>query len=406
VWPRLSLLLFLLWPALASAQNPAVFSTVKTTSTSATSACIGCPVATTTAAANSGMKIATITLEQLAAPSVTTNKLYSVAGAVYFNGAPLATGSSISGTTNTIGMFTASTTMGNSLLTQSGSTVTMAGTLAATTLTGAHTGSGAGLTSIPTSAVSSGNFVATVGSGTGITSSVTTGNAAATTISLNNTAVTPGAYPFVTVDQQGRVTTASTAVITGASGTLDAMSFAALQAADTSGHLWRIRGGVAGATERGAFGYTHTGSGAASLWASEPADSLAFYGSSNGVSIGTSSGSTPTIHIPQAATGVALGGTNLTWVLATPSISLSTCGTGSTIAGRASFFTVTMGTGTPTSCTLSFNTDFANVPACVASETNASPVAFRVAATSSGVTILRSPGWTSGDILSVICGGF
>lgn len=44
--------------------------------------------------------------------------------------------------------------------------------------------SGANLTGIPTSAVSSGNFVATVASGTGITSSVTSGNAAATAISL------------------------------------------------------------------------------------------------------------------------------------------------------------------------------------------------------------------------------
>lgn len=390
---RLALLL-LLCPALASAQNPATFSTVKTTSTASTSACIGCTIGGTTAIADSGMKVATITMEQLAAPSVTTNKLYSVAGAVYFNGAALATGGTIIGTTNTIGLFTGPTAIGNSLLTQSGSTVTMTG---AFTTTGTNTanlfsGSGASLTSIPTSAVSSGNFVATVASGTGITSSVTTGNAAATTITLNNTAVTPAAYgsttawPTFTVDQQGRLTAAATAV---PSTLVLSETFAnggpklTLKRTDSTTQYAKFN--IAGSDSVVKWQIASNTQGAGLEFNEADGSSLRFY------------------LVPGG--GVSLAGTgSVTDAVGTPTIA-SGCGSGGTIAGKTYGFIVTNGTGTPTTCVINFNQTFTNAPVChVNNDTDNTAIVSSTSTTQ--VTLFQSPGFANGSKSGVLCRGY
>jgi hypothetical protein len=193
--------------------RPGLFTTLQSTDVTTLSLCVGCPINTSTPALNSGMNVQTILMPSAVAPTITTNTLYNISGALYFNGLSLATGSSISGTVGTLGKFTGATTIGNSNLTEAGATGTYTGTFVSTV---GFSGPGALLTGIPTSAVSTGNFVATVSSGTGITSTVQTGNAAATTLNLINTAVTPSSYgsstaiPTFTVDQQGRLTAAST----------------------------------------------------------------------------------------------------------------------------------------------------------------------------------------------------
>lgn len=113
---RRLILLLLLVPASVSAQvRPGAFTTVNTTNATPTSACVGCPVGSSTPADNGGVTTAVVVLKS-ATPSVTTNALYNVAGALFFNGVGLAAGSSVSGTTDFVPKFTSATSLGNSII--------------------------------------------------------------------------------------------------------------------------------------------------------------------------------------------------------------------------------------------------------------------------------------------------
>lgn len=139
---------FLLFPAVASAQlAPGAFTTLRTTDVTGASMCVGCAVGSTTPADNSGITATTFVVKSnVGAPSVTTNKIYNISGALYFNGLSLATGSSISGTTGTIPKFTGGATLADSTMTVSGANFTIgAGTFTA----GLFSGSGASLTALP-----------------------------------------------------------------------------------------------------------------------------------------------------------------------------------------------------------------------------------------------------------------
>jgi hypothetical protein len=107
-------------------------------------------------------------------------------------------------------------------------------------------------------------------------------------------------------------------------------------------------------------------------------------------------------------TGLSLGGTNLTDAVATPTIA-SGFGASPSIAGKASFFTVTVGTGVTTTGVVNFNATFANAPACVASNGNTGGVntqVYEVTTTTTQVTLTGALDIFDGSKIHVICRGF
>lgn len=139
----------LLWllPTSVSAQvAPIVASTIQTTNTSATSISVGCAIGSSTCtggisfgtAAGTSIALSGGYLEiQNFVPASQTFRLVNNAGTLQWNGTALATGASLSGTTGTVALFTASNAVGNSVMTQTGgNTITVASTLNATNLGG------------------------------------------------------------------------------------------------------------------------------------------------------------------------------------------------------------------------------------------------------------------------------
>jgi hypothetical protein len=80
------------------------------------------------------------------------------------------------------------------------------------------------------------------------------------------------------------------------------------------------------------------------------------------------------------------------------------CGVSPTIAGKDSFMKVTTGTGSPTSCAVTFGTAYATAPACVANASTTT-TALNIATTTTTVTI-SAVALTAGEVLHVQCGSF
>lgn len=80
------------------------------------------------------------------------------------------------------------------------------------------------------------------------------------------------------------------------------------------------------------------------------------------------------------------------------------CGTSPSIAGKDSFIKVTTGTGSPTSCQVTFGTAFSNAPVCVANaQTTTTPL--NISTTTTTVTV-SSTALTAGEVLHIQCGSF
>ena len=149
-----------------------------------------------------------------AVPGNTNMTLYNNSGSLYWNGGPLALGSSVSGTTGQIPEFTSPTSLGNSIMNATASSVTVEGALTSSsaTVTGfvsaessvtagtGFYGSGVGLTNVPGSSLT-GNISA---SSAAIANSVTASVVGVSSVPAAGNLFAVGASTFV-VNQNGNV---------------------------------------------------------------------------------------------------------------------------------------------------------------------------------------------------------
>ncbi len=353
IWIALSALtvvvgLSIVTPPILAQLAPGAFSTVQTTNATATSICAGCPLGSTTPADNSGVTAASVALKD-ATPSPTTNKIYNVAGALYFNGLALATGSSISGSTGTVPKFTGPTTLGNSNATISGTTWTIAGPLIASSYTGG---------------------IVTGSSG------VFTGNVAGATGSFS-TSVTAGTW--TTLDGPGA---GFVRVSNGASAGV-------VQAFDTTYRTLVLEGSTVDFKSAGAaYGRLHASGGWSFIDQTDPG--------TGAVRVAGKLLTTGALY---------LGGTNITDSVGTPTIGAG-FGSSPSIAGNNYAFVIVVGTGSPTTGTVNLSQALAHPPVCVASSDRATYTVSVNVSNNTDVVINTSSAMTASDVIKVLCRGY
>ena len=90
-----------------------------------------------------------------------------------------------------------------------------------------------------------------------------------------------------------------------------------------------------------------------------------------------------------------------------PAPTLSTCGTAPTIAGTDTAGKITIGTGTPSACTMTFARAYANAPSCRANDdTTIAKNPTTVTTTTTAATITLTAASVNGDVISYMCVGF
>lgn len=119
---------------LVAQRRPLDATTMQLTSTSASALTVGCALGVSTGCTggiNSGPIIVNAGGVNIVSnvPGDTTMKLYNNAGTLTWNGAPLAVGSSVSGTIGRIAVFTASNALGDSIMAESGADIDVTGSV-------------------------------------------------------------------------------------------------------------------------------------------------------------------------------------------------------------------------------------------------------------------------------------
>jgi hypothetical protein len=84
---------------------------------------------------------------------------------------------------------------------------------------------------------------------------------------------------------------------------------------------------------------------------------------------------------------------------------VTSCGTGATITGHDSAGRIVVGSGSPTSCSITFNAAYSVAPVCIAQDETVSVMLPVSAVSTSGVTFKAATALNAADNLSFVCTG-
>ena len=412
---------------------PTVVSSLRTTSTAPTSIRVGCTLAgTCTGGIVAGpLDVASITsggFIEIASnvPVSQTNRLVNNAGTLSFNGNVLATGASLSGTLNTIPVFTASNAVGNSIMTQNvgatiitvtgalNATVTLGGTLSTATQNSVTTMTG--LTSVGTIATGTWNatIIGLAKGGTGV-----------------SLAGTGGTGQFLKQNTLGGTITVTRPAIADLS---DASNVAILNAANTF---------TVTNTATTALGVRFNAGNAPGGFGIGNSNGFVYLGSNTRSQVGSD---TPVYDITAAATQMQIHGGIFKFFTApsgtagnpitfterwginnagdftfgtashiadssgTPTTSCTNCTAGSSITGTDYAFTLFYGTsGTPATTiqTVTFGHTWSSPPVCTASTASTTTIQLFPLATTTAVSVTtQGPMSPTVAYVQVLCRGY
>lgn len=413
---------------------PTVATTVRTTSTAATSVRVGC---TQSGSCTGGIVAGPIDVASVTSggfigiasnvPANTAMRLYNNAGTLTWNGIVLAAGSSVSGTTGKLSKFTAPNAIGDSICSESGTTITCVNTVSATTLTGT-------LSTAAQNSVTTMTALATVGT-------ITTGTWNSTKIGLlyggtnADLSGTGGTSQFL---RQNTVGGTITVVRPAISDLSDASNVALLNAANTfsadgtmdfvgtANGLQLIRattsstGTAARAVQRTLAGSTtgdlasfsqgFTTSGlniqASTLLSGDGANGVNIYANHAAGVIGFYTGASSTRKFAVNAAGDWLLASSIYQSVGTPALTTCTnCGTAS-IAGTDSAFTITYGTTTNNVVVVvTFGHTFTNAPVCVGTNNFTGTLADAPGTTTTTMSAFSVTQPAANSKVSVVCYG-
>jgi hypothetical protein len=375
---RFLLSIFLLWPVTVTAQvAPITATTIRTTDTSTASLCVGSAI-NGACAATGGIQAGPLAVGPISVgsgyleiqsfvPGSQTNRLVNNGGTLQWSGSALALGGAVGpGTTGKLAKFTGANAVGDSICSESGTTITCVNTVSATTLTGTlSTASQTNITGLGTITTGTWGSAATkIGLASGGTNADLSGTGGTSQFLRQNTL---GGTVTVVRPAVADLSDATNVALLNAGNTFTAVNQAQAPTTPTNSSSF-VFTNTGGSTYVGADNSVGSNFGTGANYAG-----VLFTSSTGGLSIETSLGA----PIRFLTTGALRWGINsagdftvgasahIALSNGTPSIA-SGFGTGASVVGSDYAFFVLTGSSASTSGTVNLGHTFSNAPACTA----------------------------------------